>query len=291
MITTRLETITPAQAKKWLEKMIHNRPLSQAKSLEYAIAMDEGKWCLNGETIKFTDGGLLFDGQHRLAACVLAEKPFKSNVVRGVDDEMAFATVDVGRARTHGDIFAIAGYPSPNVASGGAHIIYLIKRDMMSITGIKQRRYSDSEVKKSRLLQTLKNKPIKATHVTKEDLLNYCEPFKAKLVDCIRFTEKLRGKSKLLSPSQLAGLYYLFREKDEEAARQFIVDVHDGVGLAAHDPVYRLRERLIANHASNNKLTRFAVLFLTIKAWAKRRSGEKVGTLKIAENEQFPRIV
>lgn len=44
-----LETIIPATAKKWLETMVNNRALSQSKHIEYAIAMDEGRWVVNGE--------------------------------------------------------------------------------------------------------------------------------------------------------------------------------------------------------------------------------------------------
>lgn len=107
-----LETITPAQAAKWLQTMVNNRTLSQAKAIEYAIAMDDARWVINGETIKFDAEGRLFDGQHRLQGCVLADKAFKSYVAYGITDQDAFSTVDVGKNRSHGDVFSIAGYPS-----------------------------------------------------------------------------------------------------------------------------------------------------------------------------------
>src|SRR6266850_4515569 len=127
MMTTKLETITPVMAKKWLEMIATNRPLSDSKCLEYAIEMEEGKWIINGETIKFNGDGTLFDGQHRLQACILSEKPFKSFVIRGIEDKMAFATVDVGKIRSGGDIFFIAGYKDQNSAAACAMWIYLYK--------------------------------------------------------------------------------------------------------------------------------------------------------------------
>lgn len=293
MITTELETVTPATAKKWLGKMINNRPLSEIKSLEYAVAMDEGNWVINGETIKFTDEDKLFDGQHRLQACILADKPFKTYVIRGISDKKAFATVDVGRARTHGDIFSIAGYKNSNVVSGAGYLIFLIKSNMISINGVKNRRYSAKEIASSKLLQSLKVKPVKANRITKEDLLTYCEPIKERLIESCRFAERFRGKGmlKLLTPAQCGSMHFLMREKAADEADRFIIDLYEGAGLRTDDAVYRLRDRLLANSISPNKLTREAVLFLVIKAWGKRRNGEKVGALKIVDGEAFPKII
>ncbi len=290
MITTKMETITPEHAASYLKKMIVNRPLSESKSLEYAVAMDEGKWCLNGETIKFNDGGMLFDGQHRLQACVLAGKPFKTYVIRGIEDKMAFATVDVGRTRTHGDIFGIAGIPNSNQVSGAAMLIYLIKNNMVSALGVKNRRYSANT--KSELLQRLKTKQVRATTVTKEDLLKFVEPFRNRLINAVRFGKTMEGRGKrMLTGGQIGGLFFLFSEKSEPDAVRFFTDLAEGVGLSSTDPVYRLRERLISNSMSPNKINRFAVVFLVCKAWSKRRGGEKVTNLKIVEGENFPKIV
>src|SRR5258708_4531118 len=184
MMTTKLETITPVVAKKWLEKMIANRPLSEGKSLEYAIAIDEGKWSVNGETIKFDNKDRLFDGQHRLSACVLAEKPFKSYVVRGIEDQMAFATVDVGRARTHGDIFDIAGYTNANIAATAAMIIYTYKNDMLASFGLKQRRYAKGL--SGPVVEKLDTMPVKGG-IRKDVLLKFCAPFKSKIMEAVKF--------------------------------------------------------------------------------------------------------
>lgn len=281
-----LETITPAMSEKWLTLMVGNRPLSDGKAVEYAIAIEEGRWSVNGETIKFDSEGRLFDGQHRLQACILAGKIFKSYVAYGIVDENAFATVDVGKTRSHGDIFGIAGYPSSNIASGAALLIYQFKNNLLSMSGDASRRMKRGSAK---FLAKLDKLPVKAVHVTKEELLSYAEPFKDRLIGAVRFADTC--KVKFLSKNLVAGCYLLFSEKSDPEAKAFFIDLAEGVGLSSSDPVYRLRERLIGNQASMNKMKRGAVLMLLFKAWNKRRAGEKLKmAIKLVEGEEYPKL-
>lgn len=281
-----LETITPAMSEKWLQTMVNNRTPSQSKEIEYAIAMDEGKWVVNGETIKFDDKGRMFDGQHRCRACVTAGKPFKSYVAYGISDEDAFSTVDVGKNRSHGDVFSIAGYPRCNLASGAALLIYQYKNDQFGPGGSTNRRYSKGA---KAILKKLDRLPVMNAIVTKEELLNFASPFKERLIAAVRFAENVKAR-KLLSSGMVAGCYFLFSEKSEEDAKRFFIDLFEGVGLSGSDPVYWLRERLLSNLAAPHKLQRGAILMLVFKAWNKRRAGEKTKTLKLVEGEEFPKI-
>lgn len=285
----KAETITPGMAKKWLETMVSNRPLSDSKCLEYAIEMEEGKWVLNGETIKFNGNGSLFDGQHRLQACVLAEKPFKSYVVRGIEDKMAFATVDVGKLRSGGDIFGLAGYTDYNKAAAVAMLLYLYKSGGITISKQGSRRYTKAERDKSKVLQKIGKLDVRASAVTKETLLQFSMPYKARITGALNFVERCKPK-KLLSESILAAAYILFSDKDDVQAQAFCRDLCSGASLALQDPVLLLRERLTSNMASVAKMTRNQIFFLLLKAWNKRRAGEKVKTLKIVEGEEFPKV-
>lgn len=281
-----LETITPAIASKWLETMVNNRTLSQSKAIEYAIAMDDDRWSINGETVKFDAQGRLFDGQHRLQACVLAAKPFKSYVAYGITDGDASSTVDVGKNRSHGDVFSIAGYPSCNIASGAALLIYQYKHDQFGPGGSTNRRYTKGS---KAILKKLDRLPVKGATVTKEELLSFAAPFKERLIAAVRFAENVKAR-KLLSSGMVAGCYFLFCEKSEEDAKRFFFDLCEGVGLSGSDPVYWLRERLMTNMAAPNKLQRGAILMLIFKAWNKRRAGEKTKSLKLLDSEEFPKI-
>src|SRR3569833_3925639 len=107
---TTVATITPREAKEWLEtKNIHNnRPQSEQTIRKYAQEMKAGRWKLNGESIIFGSTRRLLNGQHRLKACILANVPFQTVIVKGADDA-TFDTIDDGKSRNLGDVLAIRG--------------------------------------------------------------------------------------------------------------------------------------------------------------------------------------
>lgn len=280
-----VELITPKVAQQLLATMVKNRALSQARVVEYAVAMDEGKWILNGETIKIDKQGRLFDGQSRLNACLLAGKPFRTYVARGIEDENAFATVDVGKNRTHGDIFSISGYISSNQASAAAMVVYALKKTQMGWTGPTKRR---DRLANTRLGKTLLHKPNSGAIVSKEDLILFAEPYRDSIVSCVRYAQQSKAK-KILAVGVIAGCMVLFREKDAVQAQSFFDNLGEGAGLSSTDPVFHLRERLMDyTRRTAIKMSRWFFVGLTIKAWNKRRAGETVRSLRVQDNEEFP---
>lgn len=105
----RPQRITPAIAAAWLEQNIeHNRNVKDDVVTRYSRDMQQGRWRLNGDSIRFDVDGNLVDGQHRLMACIRAGKPFSSLVVTGLQPE-DFGTIDNGRARSAADYVGMAG--------------------------------------------------------------------------------------------------------------------------------------------------------------------------------------
>jgi hypothetical protein len=88
----------------------------------------------------------------------------------------------------------------------------------------------------------------------------------------------------------LAGLHYLFALRDAEAARKFVDDVINGIGLQEGDSVYLLRERLLQNSYMKQKLRPEFTAALCIKAWNARRLNKKLSVLKFMDSETFPLI-
>lgn len=106
MLNWKVEDITPAIAKEYLKfntdnyrKMTH---MSRRVIKRYADDMVNGRWELNGVPICFGKNGVLKDGQHRLAAIIMANVTVKMAVVRGVDDHVTI--YDIGKKRTNMDI-------------------------------------------------------------------------------------------------------------------------------------------------------------------------------------------
>ncbi len=104
MLEMTVELITPAKAKEYLKKNVNNYRKTMSRSVikQYAEDMKAGKWYLNGEAITFGEDGFLKNGQHRLAAIVLAGVPVKIAVIRNVEN--AINTYDRGHNRTITDI-------------------------------------------------------------------------------------------------------------------------------------------------------------------------------------------
>lgn len=283
-----VEKITPQDAERMLATMVKNRPVSDSKVLEYALSIDDGRWSVNGETIKINKDGQLFDGQHRLRACILAGKPFMSYVARGVDDEHAFATVDVGKTRSHGDIFGIAGFSNSNLVSSIAILVYAHEKRLLNWSGLTGLGRQSKANTSPAIISKIKRMPQRSSTITKEDLLSFSESISEGLATAARFAERWKA-IRLLPRPLTGGVYYLFRQRSLEDAERFFTDIAEGVGLTKTDPVYHLRERLIENSGNQAKLNRFTIVGLMFKAWNKRRAGEPVRQLRISDAEEFPR--
>jgi hypothetical protein len=231
----------------------------------YAEEMEAGRWVLNGETVKFDTNGRMFDGQHRLLACDLAGVSFKTYVIRGVNDDRAFATVDVGENRTHGDILYIAGFKDQNNVAAAATLLYHYEKGRITMSSIGANKKA----------------------IPKEVLLTYAKPMQP-LLEAAAAWSRAQAVSKFVAPSMVTALLLLFSRKNREAAERFFVDLGEGESLTKNDPVYWLRERLISNQNSTEKLTRPALMALIIATWNKRRAGEIVKKLVIPSI--FPKV-
>lgn len=100
--------ITPSIAKAWLENNDLNRSLKRLHIDELARDIGRSQWMTTGETIKFDDTGKLIDGQHRLLACIKADKPFPTYVIYGLPPAVK-NVIDTGKKRSNSDILAMQG--------------------------------------------------------------------------------------------------------------------------------------------------------------------------------------
>ena len=99
MIKTRTEIVTPEKAKEYLKRNTDNyRKISKAKAGIYAEEMKAGKWQLNGETIVFDESGKLKDGQHRLAAIVMAGVPVELTILEGISEDVSIFDTGMNRS-------------------------------------------------------------------------------------------------------------------------------------------------------------------------------------------------
>lgn len=95
---TREELITPELATAYLATNKNNRPINNNLVKQMIRDIQSGSFALTHQGIAFDEEGNLVDGQHRLTAIVLAGKPVRMLVTRGMSRDNSFA-IDKGSKR------------------------------------------------------------------------------------------------------------------------------------------------------------------------------------------------
>lgn len=138
----KLETVTPAKAKAWLELNKVNRPVSRGTVEAYANDMKNGRWDVDTDSaISFNKSGLLVNGQHRLNAIILADVPVTMWIRRGVGDHVVF---DSGRNRQMTDYMKIEHPDLPSYYHNNK-VLSMIKFLVISTRGETRARMSQHE--------------------------------------------------------------------------------------------------------------------------------------------------
>jgi len=282
-----IEQITPAKAKHYLLFNTTNRSQSQPKIIEYAMAMVDGRWVLNGETIKFDNEGTLIDGQNRLQACILADVPFTTYVIRGLEDKRAFATVDVGKSRSHTDMMSIVGIDNRYNLASAATLIIHYDNGTVTWRGASARRFTRSELGK--LADKINSMPTRTVQIQKDQLIEWVGKHHDEIQPIVRKAQTHKKKN-LVSPGVLAAACYIAARDTNLDVDRFIEDLCEGVNLDRNDPVHVLRERLIANATAKMRYNRYTIFGMILKMMKKRVRGEKCSVFRFSEDEPFPSL-
>lgn len=103
MKQARFEIFTPKRCAEILENNnINNRNMRGWWAEAMAQAMRRGEWITSHQGIAFTEDGDLLDGQHRLYAVLLADRPVEFLAVYGLP-KAAFGVIDIGIKRSIAD--------------------------------------------------------------------------------------------------------------------------------------------------------------------------------------------
>ena len=124
-VKTTIETITPEQAEKMLEKNAKNRTLKPKYVAKIVRDLTAGSWQFNGDCIRFDAEGWLIDGQHRLWACVKSGVSIRTIVVRGLPNSVR-RTIDSGAKRTVGQRFQMDDVANANSTAACINIMFQI---------------------------------------------------------------------------------------------------------------------------------------------------------------------
>lgn len=249
-VTVTMEIITPDMARKMLSKTIRNRTIAEKTVRQYEADIVGNVWELNGETIKLDKHGLLIDGQHRLQACINADKSFETFVARGIDADKTMHSIDSGKVRGMGDYVHFCGYSNSHMLVGAAR----------------------------RCNQTAEAQP--ATHPgrdmmvpdsldSKASMLDYLERVPQLAESCGLVVPYVKNVTGWLPPSILAGFHaFASVSIGETLADEFLVRVAEGSDLHRGDAILSMRTRLMAESAKPGSVMQpKAKLVLLIRTW------------------------
>lgn len=255
--------VTPDDAAILLENNDGNRSINNTHVSVLADAMTSGEWMETGDTIKLDKSGRILDGQHRLMAVRTANTPVRFDFAFGVATE-AFDRIDVGRARTAGNIFEIAGFNNGATLATTSKILMSIEAGYKAMRSMRATRHQ--------LLEYMKANPdmIESGKIGKEIS---------------------RGIGKAGSVSGISAGVFLIRQRmgDHEPA-EFFGKVATGVGLHTDSPILAFRNRCIRS-ADGRPLDGVDVAALLVKAFNFWHEGRacKILTWRSLD-EDFPKV-
>jgi hypothetical protein len=264
-ISINVVNVTPEVAKQWLAKNLNNRKVRPNQVNKLTRDILNGKWTVNGETVKFDTNDRLIDGQHRLLAIIAADTPAETIVISGLAPEVAI-TLDQQSKRTMADHLDSIGEQSTHTLSGALRVLRGIKEGTIT---------HKEESTISEIANTFKEFPdIKGS---------------------IHYVSVNRQLSNIIQPSITGALHCIFNRVNSVKCEEFFTALKNGIGLDKNDSRYILRERLVANRMNNNnRLLKNAIIALTVKAWNAYYDGTPIGHLRWTrigtQREEFPKI-
>lgn len=247
--TCTIEIITPEIAKQWLGVNHINRRLIESQVRRVAGAIQRGEWMISTDAIGLDVDGGVVNGQHRLTAVIETDTAVPMLVVRNVDPNI-IKVIDQGMGRSFTQLLQMDGrYTDAGLIAGGVQWLYRVTHD----------------------LEEIMPTALKPTTPQLQDLLE-------KHPNITRSTPFAKELRKLgLAGNIAVALHYQCASVDPEAADNFFDRLVTGLDVEDGDPVYALREKIIAN-AKKDKLKADAnvVGAWTIKAWEASRRGDIV---------------
>lgn len=255
-LKTEIINITPAQAKQWLDKNTKNRQIREERAVQYADDMKAGRWRFTHQGIAFYIDGTLADGQHRLHAITLYNKPVPMLVTRGLPQETGQA-IDQNLPRMTHDAIRIGGGPA------------WIERNLVASV---------------RVLLNYMNADTKAHSVA--EIVDYAKRY----ADDLQLAQAFVAiKKRNVTSASIAACYFCAMQagEDKDKLKRFAeIMLHGEIAGPHENAAIRLREFLISEGArawmgyarmeTARKVQRAIQLFCEGKATAKLYTPEKL---------------
>jgi len=275
--TAQVVIITPERAKELLANNPINRDVNKANLLFLKKQLTDGKWLLNGETIKVASDGTLLDGQHRLIACAESGIPMPSLFIANVQKE-TMHTIDTGRNRRGCDVVSMYLGKEQKYSSKIASVAKFV---MQFEKGL-----SASSIDGG-------GKDIGPDNSDYIDFIKKTDGFIPFVEEKIRLYAKGDG---LIEPRIFGGLYWVISKRATSQAMvdDFFTKLSFGVQIESNSPIFLLRQKLIAvkggrdMQSSAARISSAQKIWSIVKAWNYYRSGKKLSAFGQYPSDAIP---
>lgn len=252
--TVEVTTVTPRYAKELLAKNFNNRTIRNRWVEEYASAMTRGEWEFNGDSIRIDRNGVVLDGQHRLSAVIASGVPMKTLLVTGLEPKV-FDTIDTGKKRTAGDALSMRGETNANGLAAVARMYFTYMQSGNPCKTVITPTVPQVE-------ETIDENPGIRNATDRVTKSKWCKRY---------LTVRIGGFC-----------YYVFRQHDFAAATEdFFNGLETGAELVEGSPIMLLRDRLMEDRISRDRLAEEYKVALIFKAFRHARDGQTLRNLRI----------
>jgi len=262
---TEVRMVSPDGARQMLKRNGNNRAVSKKHINFLSNEMKKGNWLFDGAPIRFSEGGVLLDGQHRLNAVIDSDTTQQFLIVTGIEHE-AFKVMDTGKNRNAGDIMSIEGIKYPNQTAATIRIIIKMKNGVTSNGG--GNKPSNTEV-----LDFYNNTP--------------------QIIRFVSEAQKLYLEfDRIVSLSTIAAFKYLMAERSIIHSEDFWNKLCTGISLDSTPSIKHLRSKLIRDKIARAKLSATEKNAIIILSWNAFRRDAPIKTLvHWRKDSKFPTFI
>jgi len=243
-----VEQVTPELARAWLGANVGNRPASSAHVAKLERATREGKWKMTGDPIRFSSGGSLLDGQHRLNAILQSGETVPCVVMRGLDESI-FDVLDSGKSRQKSDVlFVQLGLPVETCKMLATATTWIIDYE-------KEQYGFPGKAEKSEVLEFVKRNPL--------------------AIAAAEYAQALPRQAPM--PRSVAAMFYYYAsQKSQAKAERFLERFMIGAVEGATDNLLYLRNRCAAATLDRRPIHRSQILRAMIRIWNAEMRGKPI---------------
>lgn len=234
--------VWPAIGREIMKRNFNIRPVNRRYVGQYARDIDNDYWPETGEGLRFDRQGRFRDGQHRVEAGIVADKPFVTWIFFNLADEV-FRVVDTGYKRLPHHVLAEAGIGRYGTQIAAAAAL-MWRYEMNTVTD-------------------------PSAIVSMHDRFDVLERWPEIQPSAEYVHGSLTRVTRIARSSAVAIVFHAhgIRQHGEQKTNYFFEKLNKPTELGEDDPIYALSERLQDSRARKERLIQHEVFGIWLPCW------------------------